>query len=87
MDLAVNSTHIGQSFMKDLTLHPGNNTVPMTSKVDKMAVLKILPLDGMLRVGIRGNSSVYHGQELEYFSEALRANTLHATLDVGKALM
>lgn len=59
MDLAVNNTHIGQSFVNDLTLHPGDNTVSMTSKVDKMAVVRNLPADGMLPVVIRGNSSVY----------------------------
>ena len=87
MDLAVNDTHIGQSFINDLTLHPGDNTVSMTSKVDKMAVVRNLPVDGMLPVVIRGNSSVYQGRELEYFSEALRANTLHARLDVARALV
>lgn len=87
MDLSVNKTRVGQSFLDNLTLHPGNNTVPMTAKVDKLAVVNMMPNDGMLPVQITGNSSVFDGRELVYFSEALRANTLHAKLDVAKALM
>lgn len=87
MDLSVNNTHIGQSFLDDLTLHPGNNTVPMTAKVDKLAVVNRLPGDGILPVQITGNSSVFHGRELSYFSEALQANTLHAKLDIAQAIM
>lgn len=59
----------------------------MTSTVDKLAVIKILPADAVLPVDIRGNSSVYEGKELGYFSEALAANVLHTRLEVGKALM
>lgn len=87
MDLSVNNTRIGQSFLNNLTLHPGNNTVPMTAKVDKLAVVNMLPGDGILPVQITGNSSIFDGRELSYFSEALQDNTLHAKLDVTKAFL
>lgn len=59
----------------------------MTAQVDKMAVIGLLPSDAVLPVDIRGNASVYQGQELPYFSEALAANVLHTRLDLGKALL
>lgn len=87
MDLSSNGTHIGQAFMDNIVLRPGNNTIPMRSAVNKLKVLNLLPSNSMLPVVIRGNSSVYDGRELPYFTEALAANTLHRTLDIGKGLM
>lgn len=42
--------------------------------------------DGFLPIDIVGNSSVYEGQHLTYFEEALGGLTQQLTLDVGSAL-
>lgn len=83
---------MGYSYLDNLTLKPGPNLVPMTSTVNRSAVLDLVfgadsPYkDGVVPFQITGNSSVYHGQELEYFTEALKANTLTVGLNVSAAV-
>ena len=83
---------MGQSYLKNLVLKPGNNIIPMTSKVDDAAIIELLEGDnkkyssGIIPFDITGNSSVYNGQNLPYFTSALAANTLTVELNVGKAL-
>ncbi|PYH76525.1 hypothetical protein BO82DRAFT_359052 [Aspergillus uvarum CBS 121591] len=88
LDLSVNGTAIGQSYLSDLTIRPGNNTLPMTANVSTLTVAGMLGSYPtlMLPVDIVGNSSVYNGEELSYFAEALAANTLSVELNVTKAL-
>lgn len=65
----------------------------MRSTVNETVVLGMITSanathrNGILPVEITGNSSVYNGKELPYFTEALAANKLTVTLDVGKALL
>lgn len=88
----MNGTAIGQSFINNLTLVPGNNTVPLASNVSQITVLDMITgpdapyKNGLLPVDIKGNRSEYNGQELPYFTEALSANVLSVTLNVGAAL-
>lgn len=83
---------MGYSYLDNLTLRPGNNLVPMTSNVNRSAVLDLVYgtnsqyKDGVVPFQITGNSSVYHGQELPYFTEALSANTLTVGLNVSAAV-
>jgi hypothetical protein len=86
LDLAVNGTAIGQSFINDLVLVPGNNTFSMTSVVNETIVVEKLPKNGILPVTITGNSSVYNGEVIPYFTEALQANSLVVDLNVIAAL-
>ena len=91
LDLSVNGKPMGQSYIDNLVLHPGNNTVPMTSIVNETAVINLLLVDGAYKDGvvpfvITGNSSVYNGKELPYFTEALSANNLTVSLNVSEAL-
>ncbi|KAJ5624483.1 hypothetical protein N7510_000792 [Penicillium lagena] len=91
LDLSVAGQPMGQSYLKNLVLKPGNNTIPMTSKVDDAAIIKLLEggnkySSGIIPFDITGNSSVYNGQNLPYFTAALAANTLTVELNVGKAL-
>lgn len=64
----------------------------MTSTVNRSAVLDLVYgtnskyKDGVVPFQITGNSSVYHGQELSYFTEALSANTLTVGLNVSAAV-
>ena len=81
---------MGITTLRDLTLVPGNNTIPMRSTVNQSLVLSQIVenyQNGNLPISIMGNSSVYEGQHLVYFEKALSSVTQHVTLDVGKALM
>lgn len=87
--LSNTSTLIGTTTLSNLTLRPGNNTIPMRSTVNQTLVLtSILETykDGFLPIDIVGNSSVYDGLHLTYLEKALASVTQHITLDVGSAL-
>ncbi|KAL3481142.1 hypothetical protein BJX99DRAFT_253804 [Aspergillus californicus] len=83
LDISSNGTALGQSFLTNLILEPGNNTVPMLSALDTVGLTSVLPRDSnIIPLDIIGNSSVYNGVEIPYFSAALAANTLTVDLDV-----
>jgi hypothetical protein len=76
--------------LTDLKLVPGNNTIPMLANVSLTGMAPYLMKypDG-IPVSISGsstNSSVYNGQAIPYFSEALGSNTLNVTLNIAKLL-
>lgn len=83
---------MGQSYLNNLTLQPGDNYFPMTSAIDQTAILNLISskdnpyTDGLVPFVITGNSSVYNGKELPYFTEALAANNLTVNLNITKAL-
>lgn len=83
---------MGQSFLDNLILKPGNNTIPMTSTVNQSAIISMLTSkdntykDGVVPFDITGNSSTYDGKDLPYFTKALSANNLTVNLNVSKAL-
>lgn len=64
----------------------------MTSTVNRSAILDLVSSEdspykeGVVPFQITGNSSRYHGEELSYFTEALRANTLTVGLNVSTAI-
>ncbi|KAL1970458.1 hypothetical protein VTN77DRAFT_4102 [Rasamsonia byssochlamydoides] len=89
LDLSVDGSYIGQSFLNDFTLVPGNNTLPMTSTVNQTQIIALLTgpyKNGVLPIDIRGNKSVYNGVEIPYFSEALASNQLAVNLNVTEAI-
>ena len=90
LDLSVEGTHVGQSFLNDLVIRPGDNTLDMKANVNSSAVAGFLATgkykNNIVPVDITGNSSVYHGQDLPYFAAALAANKLTVDLNVLDAL-
>ncbi|KKK17823.1 hypothetical protein P175DRAFT_0475773 [Aspergillus ochraceoroseus IBT 24754] len=89
MDLwSANGTSLGQSFLNDLVLVPGNNTVPMLSNIDMMKVISLLPRNPpyVIPVKVTGNSSTYNGKEIPYFTAALAANKLTVDLNLTEVL-
>ncbi|KAJ5266503.1 hypothetical protein N7478_009311 [Penicillium angulare] len=92
LNLAVNGTTMGQTYLENLVLKPGNNTVPMSATVQELQIANALILggdtykDGVMPFQITGNSSVYNGKELPYFTEALKSNNLTVNLNVTEAL-
>ncbi len=88
MNLYVEGDLVGYSAINDLVLRPGDNTVDMRSTTNQSLVLSKLSRfsDGILPVDIVGNSSIYNGQRLPYYEDALASNKLRVNLNVGAAL-
>lgn len=92
LDLSVDGQLMGYSYLDNLTLKPGNNTIPMFSNVNQTDIINLITAssspykNGIVPFTISGNSSVYNGQELPYFSKALAANNLTVHLNVSQAL-
>ncbi|KAF2662927.1 hypothetical protein K491DRAFT_752843 [Lophiostoma macrostomum CBS 122681] len=89
MNLAVDGTAVGTALMLDMTLKPGNNTLPMRSTVDQLTILGMVQSkykNGVIPLSISGNSSVVNGQHLEYYEAAIQANTNVINLNVTSAL-
>jgi hypothetical protein len=89
MNLAVDGTPIGTSLLPDLVLKPGENRVPMQSTVQQIEVIKLIKgkyHNGVIPLEIKGNSSVYNGEHLEYYEKAIQNNVIKLDLDVGPAL-
>jgi hypothetical protein len=88
-DVYVGDTKIATALIPNLELKPGDNLIPMSSIADQPKVIGLISTqfkDGNVPVDIKGNSSIYKGQHLPYFEAALRAQTLHTTLNLGPAL-
>ncbi|KAI1976568.1 hypothetical protein LOZ53_003141 [Ophidiomyces ophidiicola] len=92
LNLSVDGQPIGQSFMNDVVIRPGDNNIEMTSKVNQTIVIGLIAgqnakyKNGILPIGIVGESATYNGKNLPYFTEALKSNTLNVELNVGSAL-
>ncbi|KAL5332785.1 hypothetical protein BJX70DRAFT_99691 [Aspergillus crustosus] len=82
LDVSANGTAVGQSFLNDLVIRPGDNLVPMLSRLNTSLLLPLLGDTTVVPLTIVGNSSVYNGQELPYFTAALSANELVVDLDL-----
>ncbi|RJE22195.1 hypothetical protein PHISCL_05481 [Aspergillus sclerotialis] len=89
MDLSVDGTHVGQAFLNDFVMRPGENKFDMTAKVNNTVVMDMIGdkyTKGIVPFDITGNSSIYNGKELPYFSKALKANTLKVELNILEGL-
>ena len=88
MNLFVDKDLIGTSLLPDLVLKPGDNTVDMRSTTNQSMILQKVSTfkDGVLPLDIIGNSSVYDGQHLTYYEEALKSNTVSIKLNISAAL-
>ncbi|KAL2798285.1 hypothetical protein BJX66DRAFT_56442 [Aspergillus keveii] len=87
LDVSSNGTYLGQSFLNDLVLVPGDNRVPMLSSLNNTRLLAALRGGSTtIPLTIVGNSSVYNGQEIPYFTAALAANELTVDLDLLEVL-
>lgn len=89
MDLSVDGKAIGTSLVPNLLLKPGNNVLPMQSKVDQLTILGLIQSkykDAVLPIDILGNSSVRNGEHLTYYEDAIKSNLIKLNLDVGPAL-
>lgn len=89
MNLSVDGEAIGTSLLPDMVLKPGENILPMQSTVKQLTVVRIIKQkyhNGIIPLEIKGNSSIYNGEHLSYYEEAIRNNLIKLDLDVGPAL-
>jgi hypothetical protein len=94
LDLSIGGTPMGYTYLDNLVLKPGNNTIPMFATVNQSAIIGLVTsssnpykdLNGLVPFVISGNSSVYNGKQLPYFTQALASNNLTVNLNVTKAL-
>jgi len=58
---------VGNTTINDMTLVPGNNTLPMTGIIDQTLVTESLNSSGFVTLSITGQSAIYNGQHLTYY--------------------
>ncbi|KAF2846842.1 hypothetical protein T440DRAFT_492407 [Plenodomus tracheiphilus IPT5] len=90
MNLAVDGKPIGYTLIPNLFLKPGDNVLPMQSRVDQLTILGLVQStykDAVLPVQIVGNSSIgADGSHLTYYEDAIKSNVILLNLDVKEAL-
>lgn len=87
--MSVNGTSVGTTYIQDLTLKPGNNTVNMRTTVYELVVVGLIfngYSSGILPVNLVGNTSTYNGVELPYYNAMLEATKLKLDLNVFDAI-
>jgi hypothetical protein len=62
---------VGNTTINDMTLVPGNNTLPMTGIVDQVLIASSLNSTGWVTLSIKGQSAIYNGQHLTYYVRCL----------------
>lgn len=86
----VDGIQISNSTLPNFTLLPGNNTYPIYFTTNETATLQVLKKPqyqcGLLNVDIKTNASIYNGQEIPYFTQALQSATLTTELNLAPAL-
>ncbi|PGH23289.1 hypothetical protein AJ80_02705 [Polytolypa hystricis UAMH7299] len=92
LDLSVEGTKIGISHLNNIVIRPGDNTFAMRTIANQSHVLSLVAgkdakfKSGKIPLDIVGNSSVYNGELIPYFTKALSSNKLSIELDVLGAL-
>lgn len=77
---------VGNATIPDMTLVPGNNTLPMTGIINQILVTASLDKAGMVDMQITGQSAVYNGEHLTYYEKALASNKLSLAMNVVQIL-
>lgn len=62
---------VGTSTVNDMTIRPGNNSLPMTAVLNQTAIVSSLDASGKVNMTITGTSSVYNGEHLSYYVSAV----------------
>lgn len=77
---------VGTVFLDNVTLKPGNNTMPMRASIDPLTVVTNINKepyckDGVMPFKLRGKTVVNNGQPLPYFADSLA--TANQTVSIG----
>ncbi|KAL5334492.1 hypothetical protein BJX70DRAFT_17187 [Aspergillus crustosus] len=97
LDLKSGNYTLGNATLKDLTLYPGNHSAPVSGILDLPYLIdNIEPIlatqgdslsRGFLRLECTGRSVVYDGEEVPYYTEAMRELTLTAEVALGSLVI
>ncbi|KAA8576003.1 hypothetical protein MFRU_033g00340 [Monilinia fructicola] len=87
MQLSTAAGVIGNATIENMTLVPGNNTLPMTGTMDQTKVISSMDTKtGIVELNIVGQSSIYKGEHLVYYERALASNNLSLALNVKQVI-
>jgi len=76
---------VGNATINNMTLKPGNNSLPLTGLLNQTAVIESLN-NGFVDMLITGQESVYNGEHLAYYEKALQSNQLSLQMNVNQIL-
>lgn len=87
----MNNSLIGDSYINNVLLVPGNNTFAFRSSIEQTPVLNAVQSEPWCKTGIvpmdlSGKAVVNNGQPLAYFAEALASHNTTVQLDLGTPL-
>ncbi|KAI6380792.1 hypothetical protein MCOR25_001465 [Pyricularia grisea] len=82
---------VGEVYINNMTVRPGDNVYPMVAKVNQTAVLAAMSKKpacdtGKLTFGLRGKKVENHGQPLSYFTDSLASANQTVEIDISQAL-
>ncbi|KAI0466462.1 hypothetical protein F4859DRAFT_302333 [Xylaria cf. heliscus] len=86
-----NDQVVGQTYINNLVLYPGNNSFPTSSDIKQLPIINALTqepfceLNGKLPFQLQGKDVVNNGQVLPYFRDALAAANQSVTIDLSEA--
>lgn len=87
MELSTALGVVGNTTIKDMTLVPGNNILPMIGTMDQTKVVGSMDAKtGLVELSIRGKSAIYKGEHLVYYERALASNNLSLALNVKQVI-
>jgi len=82
---SIKSGFIGNATINNMTLKPGNNSLPLTGLLNQTAVINSMD-NGIVDLLITGQESVYNGNHLPYYEKALQSNVLKLQMNVLQIL-
>ncbi|KAF4636869.1 hypothetical protein G7Y89_g1200 [Cudoniella acicularis] len=78
---------VGTGYIENMTLVPGNNTLPMTAILNQTLILASTDTTtGIAVLEITGQSCVYNGVHLTYYEKALSQNVLTLSMNVLRVI-
>lgn len=62
---------VGTTTINNMTLKPGNNTLPLAGTMDQKKVLSSLDSENMVELLIRGTDAIFNGEHLTYYVSSI----------------
>ncbi|CAK7217117.1 hypothetical protein SCUCBS95973_003043 [Sporothrix curviconia] len=87
----LNGSLVGESYINDVLLAPGNNTYAFRSEIAQAPILAAVQSEpgcetGIVPMDLSGKAVVNHGQPLAYFADALASHNTTVQIDLGTPL-
>jgi hypothetical protein len=97
LNIIIGNITVGQGYLQNVVLSPGNNTVPIRAVVNIKTLIQNFGAifaaeagalsNGNLIVSASGNSTVYEGQHIPYYETVLRDIVLTGEVSLGQLLV